>query len=128
MIEYEGKKIYPNSKFLFSGYCAITLFGDIYTSMSEYMIISHLNSGIQNNIVTRMINHESIHIMQGISFCKWKWLSWIIFYILYLWYWILGLFKYGLDSYSHIPFEREAYENEEDFTYTRGTTKWKDYR
>jgi hypothetical protein len=63
----------------------------------------------------RLVNHELIHIEQ-IKDC-----GVLKFYVLYLWYWIKHKF-----SYRNIPFEVEAYDNDEDFEYikTRGRKTW----
>ena len=64
-----------------------------------------------NNKTT--INHEKIHIEQQ------KELLVVFFYILYVYYWLKGKVA-GLsnsDAYMSIPFEKEAYKNEDDFNY-----------
>lgn len=58
-----------------------------------------------------LINHELIHKEQ-IKDC-----GVLKFYILYLWYWI----KY--DGYYNIPFEQEAYNNENNFNYIKNRKK-----
>ena len=71
-----------------------------------------------NNKTT--INHEKIHIEQQ------KELLVIFFYILYVYYWLKGKIK-GLsnhEAYMAIPFEKEAYENEDDFNYLKSRKKW----
>ena len=61
----------------------------------------------------RTKNHESIHWQQYIETCI------IGFPILYFIYWLIGLLKYrdGGISYIFIPFEQEAYENEDNQLY-----------
>ena len=76
-----------------------------------------------NNKVT--IHHENIHIEQQ------KELLVVFFYFLYVYYWLKGKIK-GLtngDAYMSIPFEKEAYENERNFSYleTRKKQSWKNY-
>ena len=58
-------------------------------------------------------NHETIHWQQYIE------TGIIGFLILYLIYWIIGLIKYksGSIAYHRIPFEQEAYENQENSYY-----------
>ena len=62
----------------------------------------------------RTINHERIHLKQQ------KELLVIGFYVLYFVFWVINLIRYRsfLLAYSAIPFEREAYQNEEDWVYT----------
>ena len=72
-----------------------------------------------------MVNHERIHMLQAKTF-KTRYLG---FYIYYLWYWFIGLFKYGVKynaSYYNIPFEKEAYTNEGDFNYNKSV--WQTYK
>ncbi len=58
-------------------------------------------------------NHESIHFKQ------WVELLFIGFLVLYPLFWIVGLFKYrdGAHAYMMIPFEQEAYGNDQDLNY-----------
>lgn len=72
------------------------------------------------------INHERIHIAQQ------KELFVIPFYIIYVYYWLVNRFKYqdnGPDAYHNLPFEREAYANDYNFTYleTRPRQAWRHY-
>ena len=136
-IVYRGVKIHTDFKLLFEGYGAITLFGEVWTKYSKDKIQSQIDSPNTHTWTKVMVNHELFHIDQGHSFirCKWLyWLSWIVFYVLYLYFWIKGLFKYGSKSYYNIPFEREAYANENDMNYwvvsdsnPTPCTRWKDY-
>ena len=70
-------------------------------------------------------NHERIHWEQ------YKELYIIGFLVLYFYYWLVGLRKHksGSKAYLSIPFEREAYANHEDMTYTLRREKqgWKSY-
>ena len=69
--------------------------------------------------------HESIHWEQ------YKECLIIGFLLLYLAFWIRGIFRgYGGDgAYMSIPFEREAYDNEEDTEYLadRSRYAWRHY-
>ena len=58
-------------------------------------------------------NHETIHYRQ------WVELLFIGFLILYPLFWIVGLIKYrnGAYAYRMIPFEQEAYENDQNLDY-----------
>ena len=69
-------------------------------------------------------SHEFIHIAQQKEL-------WVIgFYILYVWYWLKNIFWNKMSSreaYLNIPFEREAYENQDDEIYAliRNRMAWK---
>jgi hypothetical protein len=69
------------------------------------------------------MNHENIHVLQK-KCVK----SWILFYILYIWYFLkLYLCTFNSDmSYRTIPFEAEAYINQNDMNYS--LSHWKDYK
>ena len=117
----EGLKVHWNFKLLPAGFEAITLFGHIYDVRSKKDLERYLRT--YNG--QQMVNHERIHTLQAESF-KTKYFA---FYVLYLWYWFVGLFKWGCknnESYYHIPFEREAFANEDNFRYSE--THWKDYK
>jgi len=58
----------------------------------------------------KTINHEKIHIKQQIELLV------LPFYILYFLFYFINLFKKG-DAYRNIPFEKEAYANENDYEY-----------
>ena len=73
-----------------------------------------------------MWNHEAIHIRQQREL-------WVVgFYFLYVWYWFINLLKYRSSAmaYRMIPFEIEAYTNEDFAGYLDERKKhaWKDYR
>lgn len=116
-----GIKVHWGFKFLPSGFEAITLFGHVFDVRSKEELKSYLKT--RNGEI--MVNHERIHMIQAKSFK----LKYFTFYIIYLWYWFIGLFKYGIKnnaSYFHIPFEVEAYTHERNFSYMN--TYWKNYR
>lgn len=52
------------------------------------------------------LNHERIHTAQM------KEMFYVFFYLWYFVEWIVKLFIYGKNSYKHISFEVEAYDNE----------------
>jgi len=84
----------------FRGFAAINLFGILFVR--------------KNVILTdRIINHESIHTAQM------KELLYVFFYIIYVIEWLFKLFKFGLNSYCNISFEREAYQNEDNLEYLK---------
>lgn len=119
-IEKNGLKCHWNFWLLPNSFLAITLFGHIFFNNPKDWVEKHLES--YRGAVT--LNHERIHVLQAKSFNT-KYLG---FYIVYLYYWIKNLFKYKFDNmkaYSQIPFEREAYVNEQNFSYQK--TNWKKY-
>ena len=119
-IEKYGLKFHWDFILLLPSFGAITLFGHVFTNKTKAALIEYLNlpSG------KKMANHERIHTIQADSFKT----GYIGFYTYYLTYWVKNLFVYGpnMDAYYNIPFEREAYQNEQDYNYSE--THWKDYR
>ena len=74
----------------------------------------------------RSLNHEKIHIRQQAE------LFVLPFYILYFWYWFVNRVWHrenGRDAYYNIPFEREAYDNDNDMSYlnNRQRFSWRKY-
>ncbi len=65
-------------------------------------------------------NHETIHWQQYID------LGILAFPIAYFFYWLIGLIKYrdGVKAYYQIPFEQEAYNNEENPYYLLMRKRW----
>jgi len=98
-------KIIYNSIIPFKGFSAINLFGIIFVRKGKH-------------ITDITISHERIHTEQM------KELGYIFFYLFYLLEWILKLFKYGLNSYRNISFEREAYANQEELLYLRSRKRF----
>ena len=76
-------------------------------------------------VITR--RHETIHFQQQLE------LGFLIQWILYGLFWLIGLFVYKFDgnkAYRENPFEREAYANERKPTYLPKTRKryaWVNY-
>ena len=74
----------------------------------------------------RVLDHEKIHIRQQQEMLV------IGFYILYVYYWLRGVWMYGDTgiAYHSIPFEQEAYANEhdEDYLANRPFWAWRQYR
>lgn len=97
--------------FPFKGYSAMSWCGKIITR--------------KDNIGTTTRNHERIHLEQALFFN-----NWIHYYIIYLWYWIIGLpIIYPFRSaYYTIPFEVEAYANEYIYDYHPTKNSWKKYK
>lgn len=73
-----------------------------------------------------VLNHETIHIHQQ------KELLVIGFYLLYLFYYLVGYVKYKDKqmAYYMIPFEQEAYENDQNLDYLkdRRPYSWRKYK
>lgn len=67
-----------------------------------------------------MINHEKIHLRQQIE------LLWIFFFIWYGIEFLIRLIQYKdfMKAYSNISFEREAYKNENHFSYLKKRRIW----
>ena len=67
-----------------------------------------------------VLDHEKIHIRQQQE------LLIIGFYIMYVFYWLRGLWIYGdaQIAYHSIPFEQEAYDNEHDPEYLNNRPHW----
>lgn len=71
----------------------------------------------------RMVMHEKIHLAQQQEL-------WVVpFYILYVLFWVKGLVKREKNAYLSIPFEKEAYANEQDEGYltNRKRFAWVNY-
>lgn len=72
------------------------------------------------------LNHETIHIHQQMELLV------IGFYLLYVYYYLVGLAKYKdkQKAYYMIPFEQEAYEydNQLDYLETRKPYSWTKYK
>ena len=80
----------------------------------------------EEEVSESLTRHETIHIKQQEE------LFVLGFYILYVYYWLKNLIKYRDSSkaYYEIPFEIEAYNNQEDVEYLDNREKhaWKKYR
>ena len=66
-------------------------------------------------------NHEAIHFQQYLE------TLFIGFLLVYLWDWLMGLFKYrdGHKAYLSIRAEQEAYRHQQDLTYLQtGRRRW----
>lgn len=118
----DGVKIHWNFKLLPKGFEAITLFGHVFDVRQKDDLFNFISNFWDGKI---MVNHERIHIMQAESFK----LKYFTFYLIYIAWWIKGLFHYRFDgdrSYYKIPFEQEAYANEKDFDYNK--VNWKAFK
>jgi len=99
---------------------AITWFGHIFFNCTKDELAAKLHSPA----LLRTESHERIHLLQARSF-KTRYLA---FYTLYVAWWLRNLVHYrnAMKAYYNIPFEREAYENEQREEYP--ATHWRDYR
>ena len=116
-----GIKIHWNFKLLPKGFEAITLFGHVFDVQSK----QNLKKYLETYYGREMVNHERIHMMQAKSFK----LGYFSFYIVYLAWWIKGLFynKFNnFEAYHSIPFEKEAFHDERDFNYNE--VNWKKFK
>lgn len=119
IIKY-GITFHSDFKLLMPQFSAITLFGHVFTKMTKTQLEQYLNTTKGHT----MANHEFIHILQADTFKT----RYIGFYIYYLYYWIKNLLTWGpnMKAYYAIPFEMEAYQNENDFGFYK--SNWKNYR
>lgn len=94
----------------FSGYSAMSWCGYILTKKKE------------SDIKTTTWNHENIHLQQA----KDKG-SWLKYYADYVWEWIKGnpITYPASSAYYTIPYEMEAYANEDKSDYEINTNKYK---
>lgn len=97
--------------FPFKGYKYMMWCGKvIYRSDKKDRIESELGT----DLFKISMNHETIHLCQA----QYKG-TWFKYYISYLWEWIKGnpIVKPYSSAYYTIPYEMEAYGNEDDFSY-----------
>lgn len=85
----------------FKGFYAINLFGT-YFIREEYK---------EYPVEEEILNHEAIHTAQM------KEMGYIFFYIWYFIEWLIRLLINGRYAYYSLPFEREAYENDQNLKY-----------
>lgn len=115
-----GIRVHWNFKLLPKGFEAITLFGHVFDVRKKEDLRNLLNTAWGKE----MVNHERIHMLQAQSFK----LKYFTFYIVYIYYWIVRLFQHIKEpymAYYSIPFEKEAYHNEKDFSYSK--SEWRKY-
>ena len=112
MLTLTGKKItglFDKMKIIYStllpvkGFRAINLFGIVFARKD------------QPKLDKRIINHESIHTRQMLE------LGIIGFYLWYVVEWLIRWIQYKdrYLGYRNIGFEREAYANDNDFSYPK---------
>ena len=117
-----------NTFWLPKGYEGLTFFGHILTPSQE--LAERFNSGYN-----ALKNHEMIHLRQAQACHD----SWLLFYILYIWYWLKTKFTAGRSirrqlkhaAYLLNPFEMEAYGRMNDLSYLKrcegGAQEWRTY-
>lgn len=117
-------KVVCDSFWLGKGYTALTFFGTIIAATPEDVRAMSR----EGNTIKR---HETIHLRQAQSTHD----SWLLFYLLYGWYYLLALpqnRRLKNAAYRINPFELEAYENEYDRDYLdkckeKGAIQWRVY-
>lgn len=108
-----------NNFWLKKGYSALTFFGTVVTASDADTEAFKMKGSI-------MRNHENIHLRQAQTTHD----SWLLFYLLYSWYYILALpqnLKMKNAAYLVNPFEMEAYGHQKDMHYLdlHEATEWK---
>lgn len=104
-------KIIYNRFIPFKGFFAINLFGTLFVRQEK--------GKPQPYVSQRTFNHESIHTEQM------KELGYVFFYILYFIEWIFRVLlpPYG-SAYRDISFEREAFDNQNDYSYLENRKRY----
>lgn len=105
-------RIILNKYIPFKGFLAINLFGVVFIRRSKEWWDRYGD----DDYMKIVLNHERIHTIQANRY-RTKWLA---FYTIYLYHWVINLFKYNFNNaaaYYSIPFEIEAFENETNFNY-----------
>lgn len=117
------------------GYDGLTFFGHIITHTEQeaeaFNACRTLTDGLKNGMRDGSFkNHEMIHLYQARSTHN----SWLCFYLLYGWYWLLAnRYRKHLKNAGYLlnPFEMEAYANMFDLHYLNdkhsGTNEWRRY-
>jgi hypothetical protein len=74
----------------------------------------------RGKISKTQLRHETIHFHQQIE------LFFLGFFLLYVFFWLIGLIRYRSagKAYRENPFEREAYSNERKYTYLEKRSLW----
>ena len=74
----------------------------------------------RDEMTERTKRHETIHFQQFLE------LGFVFFLLLYFYYWLRNILKglSGSQAYYEIPFEREAYENDDDEEYLQNRERY----
>jgi len=97
-------KIVKNNILPFGKYVAMAIYPVIFVRKKYWIRYSEKRREI-------ILNHEKIHFAQQ------KELTSILFYIEYVYWWLIR-------GYKNIPFEKEAYANENDLEYLKHREKF----
>ena len=92
----------------FRGYVAIAIAPFILVRKDAF-------AGLSEEMRETVIRHERIHCWQQIMLLV------VLFYVLYAVFYLFNLVKYRShkEAYMNIPFEREAYRNQDDELYAK---------
>lgn len=114
-----GIPCYARKWIFFKQFEAITWFGTIHFNCSRDELARKMSSPA----MLRTERHEHIHILQAQTF-RTRYLG---FYFFYLYYWFRNVLRLGftLNAYFDIPFEREAYANDNLDNYPE--SHWRQY-
>ena len=123
-----------NTFWLRTGYEGLTFFGHILTPSQQEA--DRFNAGVSGDRMSAaMKNHEMIHLRQAQACHD----SWLLFYLLYIWYWLKTACLAGRRvrrqlkhaAYLLNPFEMEAYGRMNDLSYLKrcegGAQEWRIY-
>lgn len=108
----------------FKSFLLLNLYGTIFINKANKQTWKKYPRYVKN----RMINHEYIHELQALDYCKIKWIGYTIFYLVYFFQWIIQIILPPYNSaYKDIPFEKEAkmFQNDLDYYKTRKRFAWK---
>lgn len=127
IINFKGNKVVVNKLLPIEGFFCMNIFGVFFIREDNAKYFS--DEYINNSIIRRTINHESIHTEQMKDWFGWigkKWrnstvntiLGGVVFYIVYFIEWLIRLITPPIKSaYSDISFEQEAYLNQGNYDY-----------
>lgn len=89
-----------------------------YVGLAIFPFVILKNKGFKDDVT--LINHERIHLKQQQEMFI------ILFYVLYVFEFTIRLVQYKnwYKAYRNISFEREAYLNEHDLSYTKNKIVW----
>ena len=89
-----------------------------YNGLAIYPFIFIKNKSLSSNSV--LINHERIHLRQQLE------LLWVFFFLWYIMEFFVRLMvlRNWHKAYHAISFEKEAYQNESNFTYLNDRKSW----
>lgn len=105
------------------GFLAITFFGKVYIHNRNKSLWESYSEEYKE-VVRR---HETIHVRQAEMAHD----SWFRFYMKYLWHWIVAMLNCGFKNsiaYYCIPYEVEAYLQEDDYDYEDFLFLYTDYQ